>query len=159
MTETELIDFLSSLDGVVTLMASAEGGAPESAWGDWFFYYDPERTEDNRQLPFATLVVSDYPGWDTQSQLDREGVFRLNVAVGRAAYQRLLGHSPAAYAEHAADYDYAEFDRLLPHPLYAGHGWVAIVNPGERTADLARHLVADAHELAHRRWWRRLGHD
>ena len=159
MTETEIIDFVSGLDGVVRLEASAEGGAPESAWGDWFFYYDPERTELNRQLPFVTLVRSDYPGWDTQSQLDREGVFRLNIAVGRAAYERLLGHSPAAHPAHSAEYDYTAFDVLLPHPLYADQGWVAIVNPGERTAELVRRLVADAHELAHRRWWRRWGHD
>jgi hypothetical protein len=159
VTETELIDFLSSLDGVVALTATAEGGAPESAWGDWFFYYDPERSEVNRQLPFATLVRSDYPGWDTQSQLDREGVFRLNVAVGRAGYERLIGHSPADHAERSADYDYAELDVLLPHPIYAAQGWVSIVNPGPKTAVLAQRIVADAHELAQRRWWRRLGHD
>ena len=159
MTETELIDFLSNLDGVVALAATAESGAPESAWGDWFFYYDPERGEVNRQLPFATVVVSDYPGWDTQSQLDREGVFRLNIAVGRTAYERLIGHSTVDHDEHQADYDYAELDVLLQHPLYAEQGWVSIVNPGPRTAGLARRLVADAHELAHRRWWRRLGHD
>ena len=148
MTETEIIDFLSNLDGVVALAASAESGAPESAWGDWFFYYDPEGSETNRQLPFATVVCSDYPGWDTQSQLDREGVYRLNVAVGRTAYERLIGHSPAAHAEHSADYDYTELDVLLPHPIYAVQGWVSILNPGPRTAALAQHLVADAHELA-----------
>ena len=43
---------------------------------------------------FATLVVNDYPGFDTESRLDRDEIFRLNVAVGRPAYERLLGHSP-----------------------------------------------------------------
>jgi hypothetical protein len=160
MTETEMVDFLSSLDGVVAVVASAESGAPEVAWGDWFFYYDPEGSETNQQLPFATVVVTDYPGWDSQSQLDRDGVFRLNVAVGRGAYEHLIGHPAAAgHAEHSGDYDYAELDVLLPHPIYAAQGWVSIVNPGPRTAVLAKRLVADAHELAQRRWWRRLGHD
>ena len=69
----ELTDFLSSLDGVVVVTASQESGVPEVAWGDSFFYYDPEGSEANQRLPFATLVVSDYPGFDTSSQLDREG--------------------------------------------------------------------------------------
>ena len=159
MTETEIIAFLSGFDGVVAMTASPESGAPEVAWGDTFFYYDPERSEANQQLPFATLVVSDYPGWDTQSQLDREGVFRLNVAVGRAAYERLIGHKPAAHADHSDDYDYAELDVLLPHPIYAGQGWVSILNPGPRTAELTKRLVIQAHDLAQRRWWRRLGRD
>ena len=159
MTETEIIAFLSSFDGVVATTASPESGAPEVAWGDTFFYYDPERSEVNQQLPFATLVVSDYPGWDTQSRLDRDGVFRLNVAVGRAAYERLIGHKPAAHADHSDDYDYAELDLLLPHPTYASQGWVSILNPGPRTAELTKRLVIQAHDLAQRRWWRRLGRD
>ena len=66
MTETEIIAFLSSLDGVVAMTASAETGAPEAAWGDSFFFYNPEQSQANQRFPFATLVVSDYPGFDTQ---------------------------------------------------------------------------------------------
>jgi hypothetical protein len=159
MTEREIIDFVSSLDGVVAAMASAETGAPESAWGDSFFYYDPEGSEANQRLPFATLVVSDYPGFDTESRLDRDGIFRLNIAVGRAAYERLVGHSPAAHEEHHAEYDYAELDVLLPHPVYAGQGWVSILNPGPKTAELAQALLIEAHDLAQGRWRRRQGRD
>jgi hypothetical protein len=157
VTETEIIAFVSSLDGVTVLTASAENGAPEVAWGDSFFSYDPEGSENNQRQPFATLVVSDYPNFDTSSQLARDGVFRLNVAVGRTAYERLLGHFPVAYAEHSDEYDYAELDVLLPHPIYAGQGWVSILNPGPRTAELAKRLVVEAHDLARGRWRRRQG--
>ena len=150
-----LIAFLSSLDGVVVVTASAESGAPEVAWGDSFFYYDSEGSEANQRLPFATLVVSDYPGFDTSSRLDRDGVFRLNVAVGRSAYERLLGHAPASHAEHSDDFDYTELDVLLPHPVYAGQGWVSILNPGPKTAALAEGLLMEAHALARGRWQRR----
>jgi hypothetical protein len=159
MTEAEIIAFLSNLDGVVAMTASAESGAPKSAWGDSFFYYDPEQSEANQKHPFATLVCSDYPGFDTQSRLDRDGVFRLNIAVGRAAYQHLVGHPPATHAENSADYDYAELDVLLPHPIYAGQGWVSILNPGPRTTELAQRLLVEAHELARGRWRRRQGPD
>jgi hypothetical protein len=159
MTESEIIDFVSSLDGVVATTASAESGAPESAWGDSFFFYDPEGAEANQRFPFATLVCSNYPGFDTASDLDRDGVFRLNVAVGRGEYERLLGHPPAEHAEPSEDYDYAEFDILLPHPIYGGQGWVSIVNPGRRTTELARRLLVEAYELARGRWRRRQGRD
>ena len=157
MTGNEIITFVSRLDGAVVMTASADTGAPESAWGDSFLFYDPDGSEANRKHPFATLVVSDYPGFDTSSQLDRDGVFRLNIAVGRTAYERLLGHSPTAHAEHSADYDYAELDVLLPHPIYAGQGWVSILNPGPRTAELAQRLLVEAAELARARWRRRQG--
>jgi hypothetical protein len=159
MTETEIIAFVSSLDGVVATTASAETGAPEVAWGDSFFFYDPEGDAANQRSMFATLVVSDYPGFDTESRLDRDGIFRLNVAVGRAAYERLIGHSPAAHDEHHAEYDYSDLDVLLPHPIYAGQGWVSILNPGPSTAELARRLLVEARDLALGRWQRRHGHD
>ena len=155
MTENELIALARELDGVVVVTATADSGAPEVAWGDSFIYYDPDDSEANRKMPFATVVCSDYPGFDTESQLDREGVFRLNIAVGRAAYERLLDHSPSAHAERHADYDYAEFDTLIPHPIYAEQGWVSIVNPGPKTADQARQLLVDAYDLARTRHQRR----
>jgi hypothetical protein len=42
-------------------------------------------------------------------------------------------------------------DRVLPHPVYAPRGWVAILNPGERTGALARGLLAEAHDRARER--------
>jgi hypothetical protein len=42
VTETEIIEYVSGLSGVVTLIASEESGAPAAAWGDTFFFYDPE---------------------------------------------------------------------------------------------------------------------
>lgn len=39
MIEEDILAFVSELDGVAVLTASEEGGAPEVAWGDSFFYY------------------------------------------------------------------------------------------------------------------------
>jgi hypothetical protein len=47
------------------------------------------------------------------------------------------------------------FDTLIRHPIYAEHGWVSIVNPGPKTADRARRLLADAYDLARTRHQRR----
>lgn len=84
MEEHEVVEFISALPGVVTVTASETSGAPDVAWGDSFFSYDPEGVgADAWGANFATVVTKDYVGFDTASNLDRPGVFRLNVGVGR----------------------------------------------------------------------------
>lgn len=152
MTETEIISYVGGLSGVVTFTASKVNSAPEAAWGDTFFYYDPEGDRpENQRLPFATIVTHDYAGWDTESQLDRDGIFRVNIAVGRSGFEQLLGHPPAQHEAHHNEFDYAATDVLIPHPTYAAQGWVSILNPAERTSTQVRQLLEDAHALAVRR--------
>jgi len=149
MTQEEIIAAVGALPGVVVLTAAAENGAPQVAWGDTFFSYDPDGGGPaNSDFPFATIVTQDYPGFDMASNLDRVGVFRLNIAVGRDAFRDLLGYPPAAHAQHHADIDYSAGDELLPHPVYAAQGWVSIVTPGSRTTEQARTLLALAHGRA-----------
>ena len=138
-----MIRFASGLPSVVVQTADEDSGAPEIAWGDTFIYH-----EADRKMPFATIVVKDYPGFDTASNLDRPGVFRVNAGVGRERYEELFGHPPAAYAEHAGEYDYTALDRLIPHPVYAVQGWVSILNP---SAERVEPVIVAAHERAMRR--------
>jgi hypothetical protein len=147
VTEEEIIEFVRGLPGAVADTASQASGAPQIAWGDTFFFYapDPDVAED-RQFPFATIVIKDYTGFDEASRLDRPGVFRLNVSAGRQRFVELLGYQPHDQAGHDSDFDYGALDTVLPHPTYARQGWVSIVNPGERTADLARTLLTEAHD-------------
>ena len=148
MRDSEIIDFVAELSGVVVLTAGPENGAPESAWGDSFFFYDPAGdTPEDRRFPFATIVVSDYDGFDTSSNLNRPGVFRLNINVGRSSFQDLLGYPPSAHPDNAGSFDYSVLDQLLPHPVYASQAWVSLLNP-EQTMDLARSLLQQAHSRA-----------
>jgi len=153
----DIIQFVSSLAGVVAVTASESNGAPEAAWGDSFFFYDPDGDPADRRLPFATTVVKDYQGFDTASNLDRPGVFRLNIAVGRESFQELVGYGPAEHENHRARFDYTTPDQLLPHPVYAVQAWVSILNPAEATSDRARSLLMDAHARAAERHGRRGG--
>jgi hypothetical protein len=148
MTEDEIIEFVAGLPGVVMTTATEAGGAPESAWGDSFFFYDPDgTTEPDKRWPFATIVVSDYPGFDESSELHRPGVIRLNISVGRTAFTTLLGYSPAAHAGHADEFDYGALDLLTPHPVYAVQGWVSILNP-ERNGPQVKALLTQAYARA-----------
>ena len=70
--------------GVDAAVGSEEAGSPEIAWGDTFFIYDPHRNlEGSRRFPFATIVIKDYGDFDIASNLDRPGVFRLNIGVSK----------------------------------------------------------------------------
>jgi len=144
MTQDEIIAFVTGLPGVVAMTADEASGAPEVAWGDTFFFYDPDGEPSRRRMPFATIVTKDYDGFDTASDLNRPGVFRLNIGVGRAAFEELVGFSPRAYEEHRTEFDPTAADTLIPHPAYALQAWVSIVNPGEKTDELARTLLENA---------------
>jgi hypothetical protein len=120
--------------------------------GDSFFIYDPERNlPDNLRWPFATLVTAD--NWDQFSNLARPGVFRLNIGVGKATYQRLFGagadESSAKGADAAkATHDFTALDRLMPHPVYGRQHWVCILNPSNATFEkTVGPLLAEAYEL------------
>lgn len=148
MDADDVIRFVSGLPETVVMTADEAGGAPEAAWGDSFFFHAPDGEEADQRFPFATLVVSDYDGFDTASALNRPGVFALNINVGRTGFHQCLGYPPAAHAEHHARIDYTAADRILPHPVYAAQGWIRILNPGEATGELARSLLRAAHARA-----------
>src|SRR5438552_9239515 len=63
------------------------------ASGDSFFFYDPPggQLPPNRRFPFATIVTKDYGDFDCASQLNRPGVFRLNIGVSKETYRSLFG--------------------------------------------------------------------
>lgn len=149
MTEDEIITFAAGLPGVEVMTASEADGAPEVAWGYSFIFYDPDRDiPPDRRFPFATIVTKDYGGFDEASNLNREGIFRLNVSVGRHKFEELVGYAPTDHAGHAADVDYTVLDTVIPHPAYARQAWVSILNPGQRTSDQARSLILGARDRA-----------
>jgi len=141
MSPEDVIAFVTGFAGVVAQTPGPGDGSPEIAWGDTFFFYDPGDRESARRMPFATIVVKDYPGFDEASNLDREGVFRVNVGVGRSKVPDASG-----------EVDHAAFDVLLPHPTYAKQGWASIVNPGAATDELLHALLAEAYERAKARY-------
>jgi hypothetical protein len=144
MMMQRILETVRGLDGVLEL-APVEGGEfPELAWGDHFFYYAPDGQVPQRRQPYATIVTKNYPG-DDASDLDAPGRWRVNIHIGKAR--------AGALADVQADYSAA--DTVVPHPVYGAQGWIAVVNPGERTADLVLALLREAHENDRRRVERR----
>jgi Family of unknown function (DUF6194) len=133
--------------GVDPVVGSEEAGSPEVAWGDTFFIYDPHRAlEGSRRFPFATIVTKDYGEFDNASNLDRPGVFRLNIGVSKETYASLFD----ADAEH----DFTALDQLMPHPVYGQYHWIGVLNPSEATFETLKPLLQEAYERAVERYAR-----
>jgi hypothetical protein len=108
------------------------------AMGATFFSLDPSSWPN-----FATIVTTDEHDLGAPSNLTaRPGVFRLNIGVGKATFERLAAAGVDTAPDHGA------LDRLLPHPVYARQRWISILNPGRSTFEEAiKPLLAEAHDL------------
>ena len=141
MDEVSIRQYLAdAFEGVDIDVALPESGAPEVAWGDTFFIYDPDRSlEGTGRFPFATIVTKDYPD-DRLADLNRPGVFRLNIGVSKPTFQSLIGSTEG--------HDFTALDRIMPHPVYGKMYWVCVLNPSAETFQRVRPLLAEAYELA-----------
>jgi hypothetical protein len=113
--------------------------------GYTFFFYGPDR-----MLPFVTLATADNEG-DRASNLDRPGVFRLNIGVSKPTFQSLFGTGKVDVSA----YDFTVLDTIMPHPDYAPQSWICVLNPSDTTFHKLRPLLSEAYELAVKRASRR----
>ena len=114
-------------------------------FGYTFFFYGPDH-----MLPFATIATADYE-YDRVSNLDRPGVFRLNIGVSKQTFQTLFGTGKVDVSA----YDFTALDKIMPHPEYAAQNFVCVLSPSDLTLERVRALLAEAYELAVRRDSRR----
>jgi hypothetical protein len=141
--------FLAALKRELPGIVTSEGS------GDWFVFYDPDGvTIPEKRFPFLTLVTGDR--YDGASHLDRDAdSYRVNLGVGRDAYEALFGKAPRDAAGHEVidtGADYTAPDTVMPHPFYAPLHWVCVVNPGRQTRDLLAGLVERAYGEAARHY-------
>ncbi|MDR7274814.1 DUF6194 family protein [Catenuloplanes atrovinosus] len=122
--ESEIAERIRAMPGVTEFVADEAAGAPPGSNGDRFYFAGVAH-----RMPFATIVAHDTPGFDEDSRLDRPGVFRLNIALGRAEFARRFGYPPAEAAGHRAGVDFTRAGVIMPHPAYAVQGWAAVLNP------------------------------
>jgi SAM-dependent methyltransferase len=124
MNETAIHTYLTSLAGVQTVEKD----------GDIYYFVGSEH-----MFPFVTLVTGDRH--DTVSNLDRPGVYRLNVGVSKTTFQSL-------FPKGEGEPDYAALDQILPHPVYGKMYWVCVLNPSVETFETVKSLITEAHETA-----------
>ena len=124
------------------ILDNYQGLIVTNAYRERSFFYNP-----NGSLPkgiyFATIKESDGPN-DKASNLDRDGIYRLSIGVGKKQYHQLFGDVPKRPAKGAIvnlDFDFSISGMLMPHPIYAWLGWVCINNPDNQQVDLLKQLL------------------
>ena len=114
-------------------------------FGYTFFFYG-----NDHKLPFATLATADNE-YDRVSNLDRQGVFRLNLGVSKATFLSLFGAGKLDVSR----YDFAALNTVMPHPTYAAQSFICVLNPSNATFEKLQPLLAEAYKLAVKRNTRR----
>jgi hypothetical protein len=114
-------------------------------FGYTFFFY-----KSDHMVPFATIASSDNE-YEQISNLDRPGVFRLNIGVSRETFQSLFGTAKVD----VGSYDFTALDVIMPHPDYSPQNFICVLSPSEATFEKVRVLLAEAYEIAVRKYNRR----
>jgi Family of unknown function (DUF6194) len=141
MTQDDIRKRLGShAPAVVTQVAQPGDGSPEIAWGDTFFYVR-DKEGAPKKMPFATIVTKDYVGFDSVSNLNRGGLYRLNIEVGKEKFEELFGFKTGDLEEHRVQFNFSSLNQLFPHPTYGSSAWVSIVNPDTDSVPLVNALL------------------
>jgi hypothetical protein len=147
MDETSITQYITdTFSGVDVVVAD----------GNMFFMYDPDG-----MFPIATLMTNDIN--DQASNLDRPGVFRLNIGIGKQTYHALLGSPPARHGASGiveTGHDFTALDQLMPHPVYANMYWVCVLNPSAATFQtVVQPLLAGAYDLSVSKYAKRVARE
>lgn len=147
LTQDEIRAYLGRGARVRVTVAAAGDGSPEIAWGDTFIYACDEEGAP-RKMPFVTIVTKDYEGFDVESQLNRGGLYRLNIELGKTRFSELFGFAPKELDANRSKYDFAALDTLFPHPAYGTYGWASIIVPSAASRVMVTSLLDFARDKA-----------
>jgi hypothetical protein len=126
MTQAEVEAFVAELENVQR----------EENFGYSFFFVG-----DDHRLPFVTIANSDND-FDNVSNLNRDGVFRINIGVSKETFKNLIAEPSSELV------DYSVLDVFLPHPHYSRQHFVCILNPFGENVETTKKLIEEAHSIA-----------
>ena len=122
-------------DALIEKISASFGGlAPQRTWGEFTFFYNPGRLL-TRGTYFCTIKEKDGEN-DRASELNRPGVYRLNLCLPKGDYFDRFGPLPDRPGKGGVvdgGWDFTALNRLGPHPVYAWMGWVSVLNPTDTT--------------------------
>jgi hypothetical protein len=114
--------------------------------GYTFFFY-----RDDHIHAFAT-IASTGNEYEKISNLDRPGVYRLNIGLSRETFQEMFGKGRID----TSVYDFTALDMIMPHPDYSTQHFICVLSPGQATFDeKIRPMLAEAYDVAMKRYNKR----
>jgi len=118
--------------------------------GYTFFFY-----RDDHMHAFAT-TASTGNEYEKISNLDRPGVYRLNIGVSRETFQEMFGKGKID----TGVYDFTALDTIMPHPDYSSQHFICVLSPSEETFDeRIKPALAEAYNIAMKRYNKRKAYD
>ena len=147
MTPDEILQYcLDTLEGTVLV----------NSWGERGIFYNPEN-KLKRGIYVLTIKEKDGDN-DKGSNLDRDGVYRVNIGLRKTTFQKMYGYIPARPAAGEIvdmDCDFTVTDTILPHPVYAWMSWISILNPSIDTFQRLQPLIRESYEYAKEKFKKR----
>lgn len=119
------------------------------SWGEKGIFYNPNHAL-KRGVYVLTVKEKDGAN-DKGSNLNRDGIFRMNMGLRKQTFLELFGSIPARPAAGEVvkmEYDFTLLDTILPHPVYAWMGWISILNPSEDTFEKLKPLIEESYAFA-----------
>lgn len=129
------------------LIQHHSGLVPTESWGELSFFYNPDARLP-RGTYFCTLKQKNGEN-DRGSDLDRDGIFRLNFGLPKKAFDDIFGARPMRPAKGQTiegPWDFSALNVLMPHKVYGWMGWVAVLNPSQTTFETCKPLLQKAYD-------------
>lgn len=127
-----------------------------SSWGESGIFYNPNNTL-KRGIYVLTVKEKDGDN-DKSSDLNREGIYRVNIGVRKSTFTGMFGYVPARPSKGGTvdmPYGFTQTDKLLPHPVYAWMSWLCVLNPSAATFEQIKPLIKEAYEYAKEKYSKR----
>lgn len=140
MKSDEIIQYcLENLSGTVLT----------ESWGERGIFYNPE---GKLKRGIYTLTIKEKDGSnDKASNLDRLGIYRVNLALKKPTFKKLftdIPKRPDAGGVVEMPYNFQETNIILPHPVYAWMSWICMLSPDENGFEQLKPYIQESYQLA-----------
>lgn len=137
-------------------LENLEGTVLVESWGEKGIFYNPGHVL-KRGVYILTVKEKDGDN-DKSSDLNRAGIYRVNLGIQKQTFTELFGavpKRPAAGGVVDMEYDFSELDKILPHPVYAWMAWICALNPSEQTFEELKPYIQEAYTYAKEKFKKR----